>query len=50
MGSEGMLIPNVYVMKAMEAFGCVASTAEDVVRVMAREARERLEQPPSALL
>ena len=51
MGSVGMLIPNVYITRARATLGYVASTDEDaVVGVMAREAREGLEQLSSALL
>ena len=51
MGSAGMLIPNVYITRERATLGYVASTDEDaLVRVMAREARERLEQPSGALL
>ena len=51
MGSTGMLIPNVYITRARTTLGYVASTDEDaVVRVMAREAGEGLEQLSNALL
>lgn len=51
MGSTGMLIPDVYTGRARTTLGYVASTDEDaVVRVMAREAREELEQLSNALL
>ena len=51
MGPTGMLIPDVYAARARATLGYVASMDEDaVVRVMAREAREELEQLSSALL
>ena len=50
-GPTGMLIPDVYVTRARATLGYVANTDEDaVVRAMAREAREGLEQLSNALL
>ena len=50
-GSAGMLIPHVDITRAGTTLGYVASADEDaMVMVMAREAREGLEQLSSALL
>ena len=51
MGPVGMLIPAAQTVRARTTLGYVASTDEDaVVRVMAREAKEGLEQLSSALV
>ena len=50
-GFAGMLIPDAYLVRARTTLGYVAVTDGDaVVRVMAREAREGLEQLSNALV
>jgi hypothetical protein len=51
MGSMGILVPGAYLTRASATLGYVASTDEDaVVRIMAREAGEGLEQLSNALV
>ena len=51
MGPAGMLVPDAYIPRVRMTLGYVASVDEDaVVRVMAREAREVLEQLSNALV